>query len=141
MDAVSENWGSIHVSHFTQESLFISKAKLSVCLELTNKNVPQLLLYGRCQHDQQATCVPWNLRRDRPPASQTGVVSGGSAGVMGRNPLRHSACIASCLNSTLIFAECFPVPVLLLIGSLTTLGNTQSGSRHSHPHLADEIQG
>lgn len=77
----------------------------------------RLLLHGRCQCNQQATCAPWNLQLGHPPASQTGVVTGGNTGLMGRNLLCHSTCITSCLNSTFIFSECFLVPTLLLIRS------------------------
>lgn len=140
-DAVLEYLGSTHLSHFTQESLCTSKAKLSAYLELTHTNAPWILSHSRHHCNQQAMCVPWNLQSGHPPASQAGTVTSGSTGLMGRNLLCHSTCITSCLNSTFIFSECFPGPMLLLIGSHKTLGNAQSGSHHSHSHLADKIQG
>lgn len=93
LDGVLENWGSARLSHFTQESLFVSKARLSVCLELTHKTVPRVPLHGRRQGDLQATCA---LEFAGGPSSSLAHRSShcGSAELMSGNLLCHSTCTA-----------------------------------------------
>lgn len=126
------------MSHFTQESLFVFKERLSVCLELTHKTVCRVLLHGRRQGDPQAMCAPEFA--GGPSSSLTHWSSHGrSAELMSRNLLCHSTCAAH-PNTTFIL-EMLPVPCSFCPDPITTLENKQEGSPHSHSPLADAIQG
>lgn len=124
------------MSHFTQESLFISKAKLSVCLELT------------------PAPFAWQV-----PTQSTGHVCAleSATGPSSSIPDRSSnwwKCRGNGQEPTLSFSlhRLLPEQYIHLFRvlscahassnqSLTTLGNTQSGSHHTHSCLADVIQG
>lgn len=139
LDAVLENWGSARLSHSTQESLFVSKARLSVCLELTHKTVPRVLLHGRRLGDQQATGA---LECAGEPSCSLADWSShsGSTEWMSGNLLCHSVCTAPAPTPRSSFG-CSLCPCSFCLDPITILGNMQGGSPHSHSPSADEIQG